>query len=143
MLLVGRHKRTLDDKWRLPIPAELFIPAAAEGGETLYFAPNGSRLIFFTEKQFQQLAEQLFKENLVANEDLRRKFFGNTYPKVRDKNGRVQIPEPLRGRSGLTAREEVVIVGTGSYAEILPASADREESDEELKQAFQMLGARR
>lgn len=139
-MLVGTHRRKLDEKWRLPIPNELFAPGFEGDRENLFFAPAGDHLIFFPEKYFQKLADQLFGKSVVAHQDLRRKFFGSTYPKARDKNGRVQIPEPLRARSGLTERDEVVIVGTGSYAEVLPASrAPEEPGPEEMTDIFATL----
>ena len=139
-MLVGTHRRRLDEKWRLPIPGELFAPGFDGDRESLFFAPAGDHLIFFPERYFQKLADQLFGRSVVAHQELRRKFFGSTYAKSRDKNGRVQIPEPLRARSGLGEKDEVVIVGTGSYAELLPADrAPAEPAAAEMTDIFAAL----
>jgi DNA-binding transcriptional regulator/RsmH inhibitor MraZ len=117
-MFVGTHKRNVDDKWRVPLPSDLFAPGFDEDRDQLYFAPAGDHLILFSGSYFRRLTEQLLERSVMAHQDLRRKFFGNTYPKQRDKSGRVQIPEPLRANSGLGTKSEVVIIGAGPYAEI-------------------------
>ena len=125
-MFVGTHRRTLDEKWRLPLPSDLFAPAYRGDRDNLYFAPAGDHLILFTSDWFERLSEQLLKKSVVAHRELRKRFFGNTYAKVRDKNGRIQIPEPLRAHAGFSAKDELELVGTGQYAELRKAPAKTE-----------------
>ena len=121
-MFVGTHHRAIDMKWRLSLPAELFGPTFEGDRDSFYFASGGDHLILMSSRYFQQLAEQVLAKSVMAHRDLRRKFFGNTYAKQLDKNGRIQIPEPLREKCGLGDRPPVVIVGTGPYAELRPAT---------------------
>jgi MraZ protein len=120
-MLVGTYRRTVDDKWRLPVPAELLASEPGEEHQLFYFAPADDHLILFTEGTFRRLADQLMERSVMAHRQLRRQFFGLSFAKKRDKNGRIQVPEQLRNLSGLGPRDEVVIVGTGPYAEVRPA----------------------
>jgi DNA-binding transcriptional regulator/RsmH inhibitor MraZ len=141
-MFVGTHRRTLDEKWRVPLPSDLFAPAFKGDRDNLYFAPAGDHLILFTSDYFERLSEQLLKKSVVAHRELRRRFFGNTFPKQRDKNGRVQIPEPLRAQAGFSARDELVIIGTGQYAELRPATqAPAAPEPEEMFDVFDALDA--
>ena len=141
-MFVGTHRRTLDEKWRLPLPADLFAPAYQGDRDNLYFAPAGDHLILFTSDYFERLSEQLLKKSVVAHRDLRRRFFGNTYPKVRDKNGRIQIPEPLRAKAGFSAKDELELIGTGQYAEVRRApDVSATPEPEEMFDVFDALDA--
>ena len=89
-----------------------------------------------------RLSEQLLKQSVVAHRDLRRTFFGSTYPKVRDKNGRIQIPEPLRNDVGFSAKDELQILGTGQYAELRKSPETTEAPDSEsMFDVFEALDA--
>jgi DNA-binding transcriptional regulator/RsmH inhibitor MraZ len=139
-MFVGTHKRSLDEKWRLPLPSDLFAPAYTGDRDNLYFVPAGDHLILFTSEFFQRLSDEVLKKSVMAHRDLRRKFFGNMFPKLRDKNGRIQIPVPLRDKSNLSAKSEVVIIGTGQYAEIRPvAQAPEAPEPEEMFDVFDAL----
>jgi len=141
-MFVGTHRRTLDEKWRLPLPSDLFAPAYKGDRDNLYFVPAGDHLILFTSDYFERLSEQLLKKSVMAHRDLRRTFFGNTYPKQRDKNGRIQIPEGLRTQAGFSAKEEVVIIGTGQYAELRSAAqAPETPRPDEMFDIFDALDA--
>jgi len=120
-MFVGTERRTLDDKWRVTVPNKLFVHSFEGDRENLYFAPADQGLILFTSEYFHRLSEQLLKKSVTGNRDLRRRFFGSTYPKHRDKNGRIQIPEPLRKRCGFTLSDEIALVGTGPYLEVVNA----------------------
>jgi DNA-binding transcriptional regulator/RsmH inhibitor MraZ len=141
-VFVGTYRRKVDDKWRLPLPSDL-LAGAGEGDQTnFYFAPSAGHLILFSEQYFDQLATQVHAKSVMAHRELRKKFFGNTYKKPRDKSGRITIPESLRGRCGFDAGDEVVLVGTGPYVEILPVSmAPQEPRPEEMDDIFDSLGA--
>ena len=139
-MFVGTYKRRLDEKWRLPLPADLLSDAVTGDSEFFYFAPAAGHLILFSQEYFDQLSEQVTAKSVMAHRELRKKFFGNTYKKPRDKSGRVTIPEPLRARCGLDAGMEAVLVGTGSYVEILPeAMAPPEPGPEEMVSIFDTL----
>ncbi|MEN8148830.1 MAG: hypothetical protein ABFS86_03345 [Planctomycetota bacterium] len=128
-MFVGTHRRTLDEKWRLPLPSDLFAPAYRGDRDNLYFAIMAGDLILFTSEWFEEISQRLLKKSVVAEVDVRRLFFGNTYAKVRDKNGRIQVPEPLRAKVGFSAKDELEIVGTGQYAELRKAPETKEELD--------------
>jgi DNA-binding transcriptional regulator/RsmH inhibitor MraZ len=121
-MFLGTWKRSLDDKWRLPLPGELQEPGSGTEPARFYFAAERDHLILFSEQTFRQLSEQILAPNNLRRPELRRAFFGSTYPKVLDANGRLTIPEPLRERSGLSPKGEVSIVGTGTYAELWPTA---------------------
>ncbi|MHC4469924.1 MAG: division/cell wall cluster transcriptional repressor MraZ [Planctomycetota bacterium] len=138
-MLVGSYKRTVDDKWRLPVPSELLASEPGEGHQVFYFAPADDHLILFSERTFRRLADQLMERSVMAHRQLRRQFFGLSFAKKRDKNGRIQVPEALRDLSGLAPRGEVVIVGTGPYAEIRPV--DRVPAEPDQKERANILDA--
>ena len=131
-MFFGTYQRSIDAKWRIALPQELFDPAFEGDRETYYFTPAGDHLILLSSKYFHQLSEQLMATNVMARRKLRRKLFGNTYVKQLDKNGRIQVPKPLRDTCGLEAGMTVHIVGTGPYAEIrsLDAAGGGDESAE-------------
>lgn len=140
-MFVGTWKRTLDEKWRLPLPADLLAPDFPGDRDTFYVAPGQGCLVLFSSHTFSKVAEQLSGRNALKHPDLRRRFYGSTYPRQKDKSGRIQIPEPLRDRSGLPVKGEVVIVGTGPYAELWPAGgAPEEEEGEALPDLIVSLG---
>ena len=141
-VFVGTYRRKVDDKWRLPLPSDL-LSGAGEGDQTnFFFAPSAGHLILFSEQYFDQLASQVHAKSVMAHRELRKKFFGNTYKKPRDKSGRITIPEPLRDRCGLCAGAEAVLVGTGAYVEILPeAMAPADPGPEEMVDIFDTLEA--
>jgi len=121
-MFLGTWKRTLDDKWRLPLPGELLASGDGADQGRFYFAADRDHLILFSEKTFRQLSDQLLAPNNLRRPELRRAFFGSTYLKVLDANGRLTIPEPLRERSGLSPKGELSVVGTGTYAELWPSA---------------------
>ncbi len=141
-MFVGTYRRKLDDKWRLPLPSDL-LAGAGEGDQAVfYFAPAAGFLILFSKEYFDQLAAQVHAKSVMGHRELRKKFFGNTYKKPRDKSGRITIPESLRDRCGLTTGAEVVLVGTGAYVEILPETmAPAEPGPEEMVDIFDTLEA--
>lgn len=141
-MFVGTFTRKVDEKWRLPLPADLLGDAGDADQAFFYFAPSAGHLILFSQFHFDQLSTQVNARSVMANRELRRKFFGNTYKKPRDKSGRITIPDSLRGRCGFDAGDEVVLVGTGPYVEILPVSmAPEEPGPEEMNDIFDSLEA--
>ncbi len=141
-MFAGTYTRKVDEKWRLPLPSDLFSGAGGDEQGSFYFAPAGDRLILFSQEYFDQLTAQLQTRSVMGHRELRRKFFGNTYKKPRDKSGRITIPEPLRARCGFRAGEEAVLVGTGPYAEILPVElAPEEPGADEMLDIIQTLEA--
>jgi DNA-binding transcriptional regulator/RsmH inhibitor MraZ len=119
-MFVGQKKRTVDEKWRVPLPEALFDPKYEGDRDTLYFTPAGDRLLAFTSDHFHRVAESLLKRASMADPETRRRFFGNTFPKNRDKNGRIQVPEELRPLCGFSEKQEVLLLGMGPHLEILP-----------------------
>ena len=138
-MFIGTFRRTVDDKWRLPLPNDLVLEDGEGGSDEFYFAPAGNHLLLFSKGYFDQLARQVHQKSVLAHRELRRKFFGNSYKKVRDNSGRVQIPEPLRDRSGLSPKAEAVLVGTGSYLEIHPG--DRAPAEPDADEMVSILDA--
>jgi DNA-binding transcriptional regulator/RsmH inhibitor MraZ len=141
-MFYGTHQRSIDAKWRLALPQEIFDPKFEGDRETFYFLPAGDHLILMSSAHFHRLSEQLTSKNVMARRKLRRKLFGKTYVKQIDKNGRIQVPLPLRHLCGLAAGATVDIIGTGPYAEIRAQdAADLGEESEEMFAVFDELEA--
>ena len=102
-MLVGTYTRTVDDKWRLPVPAELLAGEPGEVHQTFYFAPADDHLILFSEGTYKRLAEQLMVKSVMAHRELLRQFFWMSFAKK----------------------------GTGPYAEVRPADQVPEEPGRE------------
>lgn len=120
MLFTGHSLHTIDSKLRMAIPAKYrnqWDPA--RDGNAWYCVPwPGGVLRLYTEKRFQNLAEQ-GEHSLTPDEDeagLEADFFGFAERLEMDSQGRLTIP---RSHIDLTALPtEVVIVGARHRLEV-------------------------
>ena len=140
-MFVGSYTRTLDEKWRLPVPPGLIKGAKkGEEREQFLFCRDGDHLVLFTEETFEQLTAQVLGKNGLKNPELRRGLFGSTFAKKQDKSRRVQIPEELRGKSGLATKSEVRVIGTGFYAELWPVEDAPTDEEISISDLMRTLG---
>lgn len=138
MLFTGTFEHAIDAKQRLAIPSEVRDRIKPEtDGEALYVTvgqglppevaaqttgdgqPGGSKaLCLYTERGFEQRAEQLDHSELPSDEVL--VFERMMFPLARrveiDKQGRVRLPEALLKLAGLD--KDVVLIGVKDHLEI-------------------------
>jgi MraZ protein len=114
-MFLGEYEHNLDDKGRLAIPARF----REELGETVIVTRGFERcLMGFTLARWGKLAEDIDRLTLSQGDarNLRRFLFASASEAPIDKQGRILIPQNLRGYAGL--EEQVVIAGMNAYFEI-------------------------
>lgn len=114
-VLLGEHKRTMDDKGRMILPREY----RQELGSGLIVTKGlDNCLILYPMKEWERLVERI-EEMPSGSESTRiftRLFFPNASQLVPDGQGRVMIPAHLRQMAGL--EKEIVIAGLANKAEV-------------------------
>lgn len=124
-MFLGQYERSLDDKGRLAIPAEL---RAGLGNGAILTQGSDTCLCIYPAAKWEALAQ-------AANDlqDLRpearqyaRKLFSSAVPCEFDRQGRVGIPAFLREYAGL--RGDITIAGVGSRVEIWERETWREQT---------------
>lgn len=112
-MLSGTHKRAVDDKGRIILPAAYKEDL---GFEFVITAGFENTLMIMAKPDFEKFLDS-FKSSLPSQiRQLRRFFVGNMHKASMDKQGRMQIPQPLRELIGV--ENEVYVVGNGDNAEI-------------------------
>jgi MraZ protein len=115
-MLTGTHECSLDNRFRLAIPARLrepFQDGAMVGwwiDDCLIVVPRGD---------WAGLIERTFGAMSVLDDqsrDLSRFISAGVYEQELDKQGRILLPGELREHAGIAGRAKVV--GTGEYLEI-------------------------
>jgi MraZ protein len=132
MLFLGSYEYSMDERGRVPIPPRfrdffvtgiILTQGAPDRCIRAYPASN------FEEQARLYMAEPVTKK---AGRVMRRQFFSGAYAAELDRQGRVLIPQPLRGYAALDG--QVMLVGVGEGIEIWSASAFREAlADEEAE----------
>jgi MraZ protein len=113
--LTGTHTYQLDPKGRMSLPAR-FRAAFAEGA-WLTLGQEGCLYAFpSTEWERQSEEARATPGSGPEGRAYARMFFGNAEPVELDKQGRLLVPQKLRGRVGIA--REAVVRGVGSYMEI-------------------------
>lgn len=114
-MFLGQYYHNIDEKGRLTIPAR-FRELLSEGA----FVTQGfdQNLMVLTAPNFNALSEAANSMSLTDENArfLKRLLFSTAERIVPDKNGRILVPNFLRGFANLT--EEAVLVGAGAYFEI-------------------------
>jgi MraZ protein len=139
----GTFDYTLDGRYRLPLPPryrDLFTEGAVlvSGVEPC--------VLVYTQDGFEE-AEQKARaipEETDSGRDALRDFFANAWDTDRDAQGRILIPEKLRGHAAL--EKSVALVGVGDYMEIWNREAwsAREEARKAARKGeTEAIGARR
>ena len=127
---LGTFTPRLDDKGRLILPAKFRDRLAS--GLVVTRGQERSLYVFtfaeFTE-QTRRFAEAPFTD--VQARNLQRMFLAGAHDEVPDKQGRIQIPAPLRAYAGLD--RDVVVTGVGSRLEIWDQAAWETYSEEQSR----------
>lgn len=110
----GKYSCTLDDKGRVHIPAD--IKKDMGGNKDLRIADRKKYLILFPPDYFERMGEELIKlrkDKKQANKV--RKVFSSFYRST-IKNGKLLIPQEIRGNFKL--EKKIQVVGAGDHIEI-------------------------
>ena len=142
-MFLGQYERSLDDKSRLAIPAEL---RAGLGSGAVLTRSFDNCLCIYPATKWEALARAVDDLPQVRHEVrlLARSLFGGAVPCEFDRQGRVTIPVFLREHAGLNG--DVVIVGVFSRVEIWDKEAwlrERQQFERsgELAQELSISGA--
>jgi MraZ protein len=112
--LYGQHTYQLDPKGRISLPSRM--RAAFADGAYLTLGHDGCLFAFPKEewdRQRQETRGPLFDSDTRA---YARMFFGNAEPVDLDSQGRLLVPQRLRGRAGIG--RDAVVLGVGDHMEI-------------------------
>jgi MraZ protein len=113
--LVGQHRYQLDAKGRMALPVK-FREAFSEGGYVT-LGEDGC-LYVFSRAEWNRRAEGA-RSRITAGRvgrDYARVFFGTAEAVELDKQGRMVIPQKLRGQIGL--ERDVMVVGVFDHLEV-------------------------
>lgn len=118
MIFTGEVELNIDPKQRLAVPAKIRARLdPAKDGTAWYCVPWGSkRLMLYTERRFEELAEAREKATLTPDEDeamVASSFYGMCERLEMDSAGRIVIPRAHQELAGLSTN--VVLVGAGKY----------------------------
>ena len=118
MALTGTWPRSLDDKGRLAVPKRVREELGA-GIQSLFVAQGTEQsLMIYTPESFDQLAQR-YSEKSGAKADIRgfmRLFYARAERIDVDSQGRIRIPDRLKGFAGL--EREVVLLGVNDHLEL-------------------------
>jgi len=125
----GTYEHGLDDKGRMVLPARI----RARLGESGMLAKLDDCIGLWTIDGYDEAADELAERVSVgtADMDALRQFTADAYEITPDQQGRIVIPQRLRGYAQLGA--EVVVTGVISHVEIW--DAERWSSGEERRDA--------
>ena len=119
-MFLGTHSPRLDDKGRLILPAKF-----REQMEAGVVVTRGQErcLYVFPAAEFERLAEQLRQAPVTSKQarDYLRVFLSGASDEIPDKQGRITIPNALRGYAGLD--RDCAVIGAGQRVEIWDAGA--------------------
>lgn len=120
-MLTGQFRRSLDDKFRVPVPK----PLREELGETPLFVTQGfdGCLSLYPEGEFAKIADRLASQSPAsqANRDYSRLFFSQAERLTIDGQGRIRLPASLVAWARLTG--EIVLVGVRDHLELWQGEA--------------------
>jgi MraZ protein len=113
--LLGQHRYQLDAKGRIALPARFREPFAE--GAYLTLGQDGC-LYVFPRPEWERRSVELRNRPLTGQKarDYARMFFGNAERADLDGQGRLTVPQRLRGRVGL--EREAVVVGVYDHLQI-------------------------
>jgi len=116
-LLIGTYECSLDDRFRLAIPARLREPFA-EGATVAWWLDDC--LVVVPRDDWDPLIERTFGSMSVLDDDqrdIRRYLLAGAFAQpALDRQGRLLIPAELRDHAGLEGK--VKVVGAGEYLEV-------------------------
>ena len=122
--VTGTYEHSIDPKGRLFIPAKL----REELGDVFYLAMGvDTCLAIYPQQSWDQFTEK-FATLPVSQSKGMRALFANAVKCVPDSQGRIVLPQRLRGYADLG--KDVVIIGVHNRAEIWSTERWRESEDE-------------
>lgn len=116
--LSGRHLRTLDDKFRVVLPAGAWRDLFVEGGKLTYWIES---LALWTPRSYRSVTADLLAQERAGGvpEGTHGDFREDTVDVTPDGQGRIVLPTDLRHDVGIGDKgAEVVLVGAGDRIEI-------------------------
>lgn len=116
-LLSGTYECSLDDRYRLAIPARVREPFA-EGATIGWWLDEG--LILVPTSEWSGLVERTFGAMSVLDDEARelsRFLIAGAYDHELDAQGRIPVAAELREHAGIEGRK-VKLVGVGEYLEV-------------------------
>jgi MraZ protein len=129
MLFLGSYEYSMDERGRVPIPPR-FRDSFQSGIVLTQGAPDRCIRAYppgnFEEQARLYMAEPVTRK---AGRVMRRQFFSGSYQAEIDRQGRVLIPQQLRGYAGLDS--QVLVVGVGEGIEIWSVAAFQDALAEE------------
>ena len=132
-MFLGQATVTCDEKWRVPVPADLRDAVPRE----VYLTSGIERCIWLLpEEKFKALSAALDGEDTLLDPQahrLQRHFLGSSYPTKIDGQNRIRIPDALREYIGLTESDrQVTFVSAGRRVELWNAETYRAYREQEL-----------
>ena len=93
-MLMGRYEYSVDAKSRTNFPPKF----RTEMGDTLYVTKwFDNCLVVYGEEQWEKLDSKFENMPTVRSRDLLRKLYGNVSEVIPDKQGRILLPQYLKG----------------------------------------------
>ncbi len=115
MVFLGEHRHSLDDKGRITIPSK-FRTSFKDG---LVVTKGFENCLFvFTKTDWAEFAEKIQQLRTLKKDarTLSRFIFGGANEDSIDKQGRVIVPQSLRGWAQI--KKEIVIIGVSNRLEV-------------------------
>ncbi|MEY2448493.1 MAG: transcriptional regulator MraZ [Acidimicrobiaceae bacterium] len=118
-MFIGKHDRSLDDKWRLVLPSGYRRAFEDAGGGVL--APWDRCLALFPRDDFEAVMRRLLDKvsDGEADDDVARLFSGGAADVQLDAQGRFVVPEEHRAHAAI--QREVTVLGLPNRVEIWDA----------------------
>lgn len=114
-MFLGEYQHSLDAKGRLILPVR-FRARLAEG---CVLTPGQDHCLYvYPGEEWEQVSEQLIQSRISSSKAraFTRFWFSGSTEEIPDKQGRVHLPEQLRGYANLD--REVAVLGVGRRIEI-------------------------
>lgn len=129
-MLTGEFHHTLDPKGRVFVPARWREELGKGGGEVIVTKGLEGCLYVMTKENFAARGEEIEQSPLSskAMRDYLRLYFSGSSEETIDRQGRMNIPAPLRAYAGLD--KDVVLIGVSSRGEIWSEKAWNPYKDE-------------
>lgn len=118
MALTGTWPRSLDDKGRLAVPKRVREELGSDIQSLFVAQGTEQSLMIYTPESFDLLAQR-YSEKSGAKADIRgfmRLFYARAERIDVDSQGRIRIPDRLKGFAGLD--REVVLLGVNDHLEL-------------------------
>ncbi|HEY8687200.1 MAG TPA: division/cell wall cluster transcriptional repressor MraZ [Chloroflexota bacterium] len=137
-MFLGQYERSLDEKSRLAIPAEL---RSGLGTGAVITRSFDNCLCIYPASRWEVLANALDDFPQVRSEAriLARSLFGGAVPCDFDRQGRIVVPAFLREHAGISG--EIIIVGVNSHVEVWSRDAWLEQKQRFEKESAQLAEA--